>query len=75
MFWIGLIIVRIDFQQHHVFRSCDISTSWNMGVKNVRDRASIRVRVMELCKSRFLINFCLMTRAQRRIGLGWYSQT
>ena len=39
------------------------------GIKNVRARASIRVRVMEWCKSRFLVNFCLMTRAQRK---AWY---
>ena len=90
MFWIGLIVVRIDFQKHHVFRSCDISTSWKMGqtkvrdrvrgfsrwermrvfgIKKVMDRASIRVRVMEWCKSRFIVNFSLMTRAQRN---AWY---
>ena len=31
MFWIGLIVVRIGFQKHHVFRSFDIGTSWKMG--------------------------------------------
>ena len=36
------------------------------GIKNIRARASIRVRVMVWCKSRFLVNFCLMTRAQRK---------
>ena len=36
------------------------------GIKNVRDIASIRVRVMVWCKSRFLVNFRLMTRAQRK---------
>ena len=36
------------------------------GIKKFRDRASIRVRVMVWCKSRFLINFRLMTRAQRK---------
>ena len=90
MFSIGLIVVRIYFQQHHVFRSFDIGTSWKMGqikvrdgvrgvswwermggfgIKNVRDRASIRVRVMVWCKSRFLVNFYFMTRAQRK---DWY---
>ena len=36
MFWIGLIVVRIDFQKYHVFRPCDIDTSWNMGQIKVR---------------------------------------
>ena len=36
------------------------------GIKHVRPRASIRVRVMEWCKSRFLVNFHLMTREQRK---------
>ena len=35
-------------------------------IKNVRARASIRVRVMEWGKSRFLVNFDLMTREQRK---------
>ena len=34
------------------------------GIKNVRARSSIRVRVMVWCKSRFLVNFRLMTRTQ-----------
>ena len=86
IFWIWLIIVRIEFQQHHVFRSCDIITSWNMGqikvrvgvkgvscwermrvcgIKNVRDRASIKIRVMVWCKSMFFVNF-FRTREQRK---------
>ena len=36
MFWIGLIVVRIDFQKHNVFRSCDIGISWKMGQIKVR---------------------------------------
>ena len=39
------------------------------GIKNVRARASIRAMVMVWCKSRFLVNFSLMTRAQRK---DWY---
>ena len=39
------------------------------GIKNVRARASIRVRVMVWCKYRFLVNFPLMTKAQRK---SWY---
>ena len=34
------------------------------GIKNVRDRSSIRFRVMVWCKYRYLVNFNLMTRAQ-----------
>ena len=36
------------------------------GIKKVRDRDSIRVRVMVWCKSRFLVNLCLMTRAHKK---------
>ena len=36
------------------------------GIKNVRDRASIRVRVMVWFKSRFIVNFRLTTREQRK---------
>ena len=36
------------------------------GIKNVRDMVSNRVRVMEWCKYRFLVNFRLMTREQRK---------
>ena len=34
------------------------------GIKNVRAIASLRVRVMVWSKSRFLVNFRFMTRAQ-----------
>ena len=36
------------------------------GIKNVRDRDSIRVWVMVWCKYRFLVNFLLMSRAQTK---------
>ena len=36
------------------------------GIKIFRARAGIRVRVMVWCKSRFLVNFLLMSRAQTK---------
>ena len=41
------------------------------GIKNVRARASIRVKVMVWCKSRFLVNFSLMIVVHKeRFGIG-----
>ena len=39
------------------------------GIKNVRVISSIRFRVRVSCKSSLLVNFSLMTRAQRK---DWY---
>ena len=45
MFWIGLIVVRIEFEKHQVFKSCDIGTLWNM------EQIKVRVGVMGVPRS------------------------